>query len=92
MQLIRLPLRNPCTLLRICQIAYNIGQYLKEHEKSPYSIDSIKYFKINNLENLNSYILLDNKLEGLDLSQIDLIIDEVNKLDAKLIYGENYIK
>ena len=80
MQLIRLPLRNPCTLLRICQIAYNIGQYLKEHEKSPYSIDSIKYFKINNLENLNSYILLDNKLD----SKLDNILDMLNQINKKL--------
>jgi len=96
LQLIRLPLRNPCTLLRICQIAYNIGQYLKENENSPYSVDSVNYFKINNLDNLNSYILLDNRLEGFDLSQIDLIIDSIidsiNKLDTKLIYGGNYLR
>jgi hypothetical protein len=92
LQLIRLPLRNPCTLLRICQIAYNIGQYLKENENSPYSVDSVNYFKINNLDNLKSYILLDNRLEGFDLSQIDLIIDSINKLDTKLIYGGNYLR
>ena len=92
LQLIRLPLRNPCTLLRICQIAYNIGQYLKENENSPYSVDSVNYFKINNLDNLNSYILLDNRLKGFDLSQIDLIIDSINKLDTKLIYGGNYLR
>jgi hypothetical protein len=92
LQLIRLPLRNPCTLLRICQIAYNIGQYLKENENSPYSVDSVNYFEINNLDNLKSYILLDNRLKGFDLSQIDLIIDSINKLDAKLIYGGNYLR
>ena len=80
LQLIRLPLRNKCTLLRILQIAYNIGQFLEEHEQSPYPEECINYFKINNLNNLKSYINLDLNLVGLESVDIDLIIDIMYKI------------
>jgi len=44
------------TLVRLMQIAYNIGQFRREREKKEYNPAIIKYYDENNLDKLETYI------------------------------------
>ena len=41
LQLVRIPKNNKLSLLRLCQIAYNIGQFTADYYKSCYT-DKVK--------------------------------------------------
>jgi hypothetical protein len=45
------------------QIAYNIGQFKAENEKNKYSDNILKYYNDNKLDDINTYIKLDNKID-----------------------------
>lgn len=55
LQLIRIPLNNECSLQRIMQIAYNIGQYYAESDNEIYTEKIKNYFNKNKLGELHSY-------------------------------------
>ena len=49
--------RNPeGNLQRLLQIAYNAGQFKAELEKDAYPIDQLKYYLVNDLNKVTSYI------------------------------------
>ena len=60
LQLIRIPNNNPLNLLRLLQVGYNLGQLSAELSlnKKFYSIKFMKYFELNNLDDINSYVKL----------------------------------
>jgi len=51
------------TIVRLMQIAYNIGQFKAENEREKYSDNIIKYYNDNKLDDINTYIKLDNKID-----------------------------
>jgi hypothetical protein len=89
LQLIRIP-RNTiieeknCTLRRLCQVAYNIGQFMAEHEKSPYSTVVMEYFEGNNLSQISSYIsdetISSIIIDPLIIEQIEEMIEQIKKM------------
>lgn len=58
------------SLLRLMQIAYNIGQFRAEQEKKSYPVKQLAYYRTHKLEKLNTYISHISKLP-------DSIIDEL---------------
>ena len=81
LQLIRIPYKNKLDLIRLLQIAYNLGQlscYLNDTDV--YNEEAIKYYDINKLGNINSYIkLVDNNIL---YQQINNYIDEIISNDS----------
>lgn len=61
LQLIRIPKNNECSLIRICQIAYNIGQLLESIGEDFYSMDSLNFFESNKLYKLDSFVICYNQ-------------------------------
>ena len=57
LQLVRIPKNNQLSLLRLCQIAYNIGQYKATLSDGIYSEIAIKYFDDNNMDDINTYVI-----------------------------------
>ena len=64
LQLVRIPRKNKISLVKLCQIAYNVGQFkatlenekhLKE-EHVVYTLDVLNYFVSNDLGNVFTYI------------------------------------
>jgi mannose-6-phosphate isomerase-like protein (cupin superfamily) len=58
LQLIRIPKTNELNLIKLLQVAYNLGQLSVCLEKGNFSSKAIDYFKSNNLDKLESYIKL----------------------------------
>lgn len=86
LQLIRIPRNSPkCSILRICQIAYNIGQLTselkKDADKKIYDDKARQYYEINNLHKLESYVnaetikIFDSQIDDSILDKIDEAID-----------------
>jgi hypothetical protein len=47
---------NPGSLLRLMQIAYNIGQFRAEQERKSYPVKQLTYYRDNKLDSLSTYI------------------------------------
>lgn len=58
LQLIRIPKNNELNLIKLLQVAYNLGQLSVCLEKGNFSSKAIDYFKTNNLDKLESYVKL----------------------------------
>jgi len=53
----RIIYKNPeGSLVRLMQIAYNIGQFRAEQEKKSYSVKQLTYYRTHKLDLLNTYI------------------------------------
>lgn len=105
LQLIRVPKNSKLDLIKLLQIAYNLGQLSVCLEKGNFSSKAIDYFKSNNLDRLDSYIKLSpeqNKLLESDISITDLItntnsfiLEQMNLIqtggagDLEPFYSEN---
>lgn len=63
LQLIRIPKNNPeINLLRLLQIAYNLGQLsVSLEEGSVFDSKAIQYFESNNLDKLDSYVKINEE-------------------------------
>jgi hypothetical protein len=59
LQLIRIQKNNDCNILRLCQIAYNIGQFKAEYSDTIYTSDIKSYFEENNLDYVDTYVNVD---------------------------------
>ena len=94
LQLIRLPLLNPdCNLIRLCQIAYNIGQLkavfdLPENEHI-YTETVKRYFHENKLDNINTYTNLNLDCYKVDYSKL---IKSIKSLLTNVISHSKYLK
>ena len=57
LQLIRVPRNNPdCSLVRLMQVAYNLGQLQAEYDDSIYTDDVRKFLDKNDMDALRSYV------------------------------------
>ena len=63
-------------LRRLMQIAYNAGQFKCELEKETYNLEQIRYYIINDLNKVTTYI---NKT----ISVPDIIIDQISELNGE---------
>lgn len=77
LQLIRIPKLNDCNIIRLCQIAYNIGQYLADINDLIYTKEVKKYFKKNKLSDIKSYVD-DECLDKLNKNNLEEIIKLVS--------------
>jgi hypothetical protein len=90
LQLARIPFNNNLELVRLLQIAYNIGQ-LSVHldNDSIFTPEAKDYYQINKLHDINSYINLDDK--NFDDDQKDILnkimIDVREKISIVLTGG-----
>lgn len=64
LQLARIPKNDKCTIKKILQIAYNIGQFMASVESKAYSPDAIAFYHTNNLNKLESYVELKQQNGG----------------------------
>jgi hypothetical protein len=58
LQLVRIPKKNPkCDLVRLCQIAYNLGQLSAVYEDDVVYTENVKRFYVtNNLDKMSTYV------------------------------------
>ena len=61
LQLIRIPKNSELNLIKLLQVAYNLGQLSVCLEKGNFSSKAIDYFKLNNLDKLESYIKISSE-------------------------------
>ncbi len=107
LQLIRIPKNTPeLSLLKLCQIAYNIGQlshYIDSENPEDKKIFNSKvknYYNSNNLDKLSSYIdvttcVLDEESASRLVNQIDLLIKMINEQSggySDIKYKNKYLK
>ena len=81
LQTIRIPKESPkCTLLKICQIGYNLGQLFIHYDE--YTTDAQNYYTTNSLNLIESYIDLNQCDEDADyteiITKIDKLIEQIN--------------
>lgn len=55
LQLIRIPKKNKIDLIRLLQIAYNIGQFYSERKEGNYNEECLQVFDENNMQKHLSY-------------------------------------
>lgn len=80
LQLIRIPRNNDknCSLLRLMQIAYNLGQLKADYKDSVYTDEVKEFYDLNKLEKLDSYVNPEKSNFGTKEYLTDLI-ETVNK-------------
>jgi mannose-6-phosphate isomerase-like protein (cupin superfamily) len=90
LQLIRIPKNNSLNLLRLLQVGYNLGQLSAELglDKTFYSKKFIKYFELNNLVDINSYIMLTEQKKKEISSNVE-IQDLITNLNNFIFYTIN---
>ena len=95
LQLVRIPKNNKLSLLRLCQIAYNIGQFTADYYKSCYTDKVKKIYFINNMRNIRAYVnidlLEDNNYFIENIAVLSNITSELNKKSDKNLHHK-YIK
>lgn len=94
LQLIRIPKNNPTiNLLRLLQIAYNLGQLsvCLENVNCVINPQAQKYFKSNNLDRLDSYIKINNSQKNLLETKL-AITDFITNINSFILEQMNVIK
>jgi hypothetical protein len=56
LQLARIPKNNSCNLVRLLQVAYNIGQLVCEMKQKKFTSEYISFFLMNRLYNINTFV------------------------------------
>ena len=83
LQLVRIPKNNKLDLIRLLQIAYNLGQLscVIESDKQIYNKQVIDFFETNKLNDISTYIKLTSKQEKEinDNVQINDLMTNLNK-------------
>ena len=83
LQLARIPKNSKIDLVRLMQVAYNIGQYYSSHEE--YSNLCATYFELNLLSLVHSYVDLTRLiLADHETSQIKKLQDKIFDLTQKI--------
>jgi hypothetical protein len=76
LQLARIPKNNPkCDLVRLCQIAYNLGQLSAVYDDAVYTDDVKHFYKINNLDKMSTYTCTSWSIDVEDLERIRQLIE-----------------
>jgi hypothetical protein len=95
LQLIRIPLKYPLDLRRLCQIAYNLGQLEAVYKDEIYTTDVKTYYEKNKLEDINSYVDLSSCHDDKDYTDNISNIKKISKIEDIVLKGGNinyYIK
>ena len=91
LQLIRIPLKYPLDLRRLCQIAYNLGQLRAVYKDEIYTEEVKAYYEKNKLQKIESYVDLSNCVEK-NFSDIITKIGEVDMKGGNFNYYAKYLK
>lgn len=91
LQLIRIPKNNKLNLIRLLQVAYNLGQLSVCLDNTNFSPKALEYFKINKLNNIDSYIHLSSTQNEQIHSNIE-IQDLINNTNTYVIEQMNLIQ
>lgn len=90
LQLVRIPYNNPdCNLVRLAQVAYNLGQLSAVYEDAVYSPDVKRFYSMNNLDKTSAYTKSSCTIMTTDIEKIRRLID------SKIIgsgYLQKYLK
>jgi len=85
LQLVRIPNNNPnCELIRLCQIAYNLGQLSAVYDDIIYTPDVKEFFYMNNLDKMSTYTCTSCSIDVKDLERIR------QHIESKIV-GSGYI-
>ena len=90
LQLVRIPYNNPdCNLVRLAQVAYNLGQLSAVYDDAVYSPDVKTFYSMNNLDKTSAYTKSSCTIMTTDIEKIRRLID------SKIIgsgYLQKYLK
>ena len=96
LQLVRIPKISKCELVRVCQIAYNLGQLKAERDDPIYTLEVKEYFKSNKLGSIHIYIDVDcfNDLYKEELKEIIFSVTRILKEQhgGSETYYKKYLK
>jgi len=98
LQLVRIPKNNPvCELVRLAQIAYNLGQLSAVYDDDIYTENIKRFYTMNNLDKMSAYITSSScAISDEDLQKIRKLIDSkiigAGYLHKYLKYKKKYIK
>jgi hypothetical protein len=85
LQLVRIPYKNPiCDLVRLAQVAYNLGQLSAVYDDSVYTPKVKQFYHRNNLDVMSTYTSSSCSISPKDLKKI-------NKLVESKIVGSGYL-
>jgi hypothetical protein len=90
LQLVRIPYNNPdCNLVRLAQVAYNLGQLSAVYDDAVYTKEVKKFYTMNNLNKMSTYTDSSCDIRTEDLEKISQFID--NKI-FRARYLQKYLK
>ena len=76
LQLVRIPKNNrDCNLVRLCQIAYNLGQLSAVYDDEVYTPNVKHFYTINNLNEMNTYTNSSCSISEENLKSIKQLIE-----------------
>jgi hypothetical protein len=87
LQLARIPKKNKLDLIRLLQVAYNIGQYNCDKEEEKYDENAMMIFNENNLGKLVSY-----SSHEINENDANTLISFINDIIKEEQYHKKYIK
>lgn len=91
LQLIRIPVNSSLNLIKLLQIAYNLGQLSTCLNENNFSMKAINYFHLNNLNEIDSYIKLTDK-QDLEIKTNVEITDLITNLTCFILEKINLIQ
>jgi hypothetical protein len=89
LQLIRIPLKYPLDLRRLCQIAYNLGQLRAVYKDEIYTEEVKAYYEKNKLQKIESYVDLLSCV-GKDYNDTITNINTITKIEGIELNGGNF--
>lgn len=97
LQTIRIPKNSHCSLQKIIQIAFNIGQYRAANENMNYRPEVIEFITSNNLDKVESYINISvckiyDKLLDESIKLIETTLPTLHKGGMNKNYYTKYLK
>ncbi len=76
LQLVRIPYNNPdCNLVRLAQIAYNLGQLSAVYDDAVYTPNVKQFYTINNLDKMSAYTKSSCTIISTDIEKLRGLID-----------------
>jgi hypothetical protein len=91
LQTTRLPKKSDCSIQKILQIAFNIGQYQAANKKKAYNKNVNKFIELNKLDKVESYVNLNDCTPSYEIldGYIELIKDKLEYLPKAQSGGAN---
>jgi hypothetical protein len=82
LQTARIPKKSDCSIQKIVQIGFNIGQYKAENKEKAYNKKVNKFIELNKLNKVKSYVNLDTCTPSYEIldGYVELIKDKIEYL------------